>query len=292
MKAQKEAKISYWAAHLTTIVSVTLLLLIIGTIAMLWVAADTETRRMHQNIELSAVLEDSLPQLRQLAIADAIGRSDFVRTSRLVSSKEALEHWKRDTGEDLEAVFGANPLSAEISFRLKDGYTEPRHLKKIKSLVENINGVSEVAMPDIAMIESMNANIRTLSIVLGSIALIMIIISFVLINNTVHLSIYARRFTIHTMQLVGASNSFIRRPFIRANLLSGFIAGVIAALILVGAIMAAVNNGVLSAGWFVEWWMPTAIALALVIVGIGMCAIAAAIATTKYLRKDYDELFK
>lgn len=292
MKAQKEAKISYWAAHLTTIVSVTLLLLIIGTIAMLWIAADTETRKMRQNIELSAVLEDSIPQAQQQAIADAIGKSSFVRTSRLVSSKEALEHWKRDTGEDLEAVFGANPLSAEVSFRLKDGYTGSEQLIKIKSLIENIDGVSEVAMPDIAMIESMNANIRTLTIVLGSIAVIMIIISFVLINNTVHLAIYARRFTIHTMQLVGASNGFIRRPFIRANILSGFIAGIIAALMLTGAIMAAANNGVLSTEWLMEWWIPEAVALALVITGIGMCALAAAVATTKYLRKDYDELFK
>ena len=104
-------------------------------------------------------------------------------------------------------------------------------------------GVESVVLPDSAMVESMNRNIERLSIVLGAIALVLVIISFVLINNTVHLAIYARRFTIHTMQLVGATNGFIRRPFVNDNMISGLLAGLVSSCLLGLSLIAAPGQG-------------------------------------------------
>lgn len=101
MKANKEVKISFWGHHLTTVVSVTLVLLLMGIIAMIWISADTETRRLKERIELCVIVADSVPQGTAKALADEISRQPYARNVRLVSKDEALQAWKEDTGEDL-----------------------------------------------------------------------------------------------------------------------------------------------------------------------------------------------
>lgn len=152
--------------------------------------------------------------------------------------------------------------------------------------------VEAVAAPDAEMVDTMNTNIEKAAYVLGGIALVLLVISFVLINNTVHLTIYSRRFTIHTMQLVGATNGFIRRPIVGNNLLSGVLAGLLASAVIAAAMLGAPRMGYGHLGTLVPWWQFGAIAAALVIVGALICSVAAIAATNRYLRKDYDELFK
>ena len=152
--------------------------------------------------------------------------------------------------------------------------------------------VEAVAAPDAEMVDTMNTNIEKAAYVLGGIALVLLVISFVLINNTVHLTIYSRRFTIHTMQLVGATNGFIRRPIVGNNLLSGVLAGLLASAVMAAAMLGAPRMGYGHLGTLVPWWQFGAIAAALVIAGALICSVAAIAATNRYLRKDYDELFK
>ena len=147
-------------------------------------------------------------------------------------------------------------------------------------------------MPDSEMIESMNQNIQSLAIILGVVALVMIVISFVLINNTVHLSIYARRFTIHTMQLVGATNGFIRRPFIVNNLIAGLVAGILAGAILAISLGAAPHLGWNDVAHYISWGLYCCVAGGMIIAGPLICSMAALLATSRYLRKDYDELIR
>ncbi len=117
-----------------------------------------------------------------------------------------------------------------MSFTVKADYASEYGLRKIKAQVEKMGLVEAVAAPDAEMVDTMNTNIEKAAYVLGGIALVLLVISFVLINNTVHPTIYSRRFTIHTMQLVGATNGFIRRPIVGNNLLSGVLAGLIASV--------------------------------------------------------------
>lgn len=292
MKNNKEVKISYWAAHLTTIVSVTLVLIIIGIIALISISAANETRRLRERLEVSVVMNDSVSDARAAEIAKTFQSAPYSHSVKVITKKEALQNWKNDTGEDLETLFGVNPLSPEVAFSLKAEYSSRARLDSIGKLAADIPGVESVALPDSVMVENMNRNIERFAIILGAIALVMVIISFVLINNTVHLAIYARRFTIHTMQLVGATNGFIRSPFVLNNMLSGLVAGLIAAGVLAVAICAAPGAGFEDITDYVNWQVCGIVATGMVVIGVLLCGIAAWIATSRYLDKDYDELFK
>ena len=292
MKQNKEIKISYWAAHLTTIVSVSLVLIIIGIIAMVTVSAATETRRLRERLQVNVVMADSVSDNVAVNLAKEISSAPYALSVEVVTKADALKNWKNDTGEDLEALFGVNPLSPEVTFAVKADYASEASLKKIGEQLRGKTGVGTVALPDSAMVENMNRNIETFAIILGAIALVMIIISFVLINNTVHLAVYARRFTIHTMQLVGATNGFIRRPFILNNMLSGLIAGAVAAGLMAIALAAAPSGGFTDVTSYVSWETYGIVAAGMVATGVVLCGLAAWIATSRYLRQDYEELFK
>ncbi len=292
MKQNKEVKISYLAAHLTTIVSVTLVLILIGIIAMICISARNETLRLKSQIELSVVMADSVSDSRAREIALQIDNAPYSANVRVVSKDEAMKNWESDTGENLESLFGVNPLSPEVCFSVNPAYSSQSEISRISNELRRIPGVEEVAAPDAALVESMNANIERMAYILAIIAAVMIVISFVLINNTVHLTIYSRRFTIHTMQLVGATDGFIRRPFIIGNMCSGLVAGCVASVVIAAAIVAAPGMGIIDTTRYISWADCGFIASSLIIVGMLLCALAAWIATTRYLGKEYDELFK
>lgn len=292
MKDNREAKISYFAAHLTTIVSVTLVLLIVGVISMMSLAGARETRRLKEKIELSVVLADSVSDSGASRLYNIVATQPYVIEPRLISREEALKNWESETGENLENTFGVNPLSPEITFRIAARYTAPESVARINDTLRALPGVEGVAAPDSSMVQAMNSNIEKLTLILGIIGLVMVIISFVLINNTVHLSIHSRRFTIHTMQLVGATDGFIRGPFVMANLWCGVLSGAAASGLIALTLWMAPRIGVPEIGQAVGWADFGIIAAGLVILGALLCLAASALATTKYLHRDYDSLVR
>lgn len=291
MKGNKEAKISYWAAHLTTVVSVSLVLIIIGIMALSSIGASVETRRLKEKVEVSVVMADSVTDDRANQVCARLASQPFVLEPRVITSREALEQWTADTGENLEELFGINPLSPEIVFRLRAGYTSAKGMASVAASLKAIPGVAEVALPDTAMLEAMNSNIERLTLILGAIALAMLVISLVLINNTVHLAVYARRFTIHTMQLVGATDGFIRRPYVLNNLMTGMISGIVASGVL-AALLGLSGRGGVDLASVVGWQAFGLVALGLTVAGALICGTAAWLATGKYLHKEYSQLFR
>lgn len=292
MKPQKEVRISNCAAHMTTGVSVTLAILTLGIIALIWIAATTESRRVMEQLEISVIMADSISDNRALQVCEAIGKQPFSVNAEFISKKQALRNWQDATGEDLERTFGVNPLSPEVAFTVKNEYTSSDAIAKIKDAVAAIDGVVEVAVPDDEIIDAMNANIRRLTLGLTILAAVMLVISFVLINNTVRLSIYSRRFTIHTMQLVGATDGFIRRPFVMANALVGALSGLVASGLIAAVFAVIPRLGFVDLTRLVGWDMMALLSGALILTGTLICAPAAALATTRHLGQDYEELFK
>ena len=292
MKPQNEVKISNWAAHTTTGVSVTLALLTLGLIALIWIAATSESRRMMEKIEISVVMDDNVGDDRAKAICEGIEKTDFAQNVRLITKQQALENWKEATGEDLEHVFGVNPLSPEVAFTVAAEFSSVRGIESIKRSVSAVAGVAEVGTPDSRLIEAMNNNIRRLTIGFTVLAAIMLVISFVLISNTVRLSIYSKRFTIHTMQLVGATDGFIRRPFILANATVGATSGLVAGGLLSVTLALSGRMGMEELASLVGWTWMGIVDSALIVGGALICALAALLATTRHLRQDYGELFK
>lgn len=291
MKGSKEIKISYLATHLTTIVSVALVLLLVGIIVFISLSSRKETTRLKERLEVNLIMNDTVSDESAKRMAQKISQMPFAVEVGSIGKEEALKEWHEETGEDLETLFGVNPLSPEIYFRVKAEYSMPDSLNIIKYRLQTLPGVQDVAMPDSEMVESMNANIRSLSVILGIVAFVMIIISFVLINNTVHLSIYSKRFTIHTMQLVGATDNFIRRPFVVSNMIAGVIAALLAAGITAISLAAAPHMGWNDVATYISWGLYACVAGGMIILGMLICGVAAWIATTRYLKKEYDELF-
>ena len=292
MKKGKEVKISYWAAHAITIVSVTLVLIILGFISLIILGARHETARIRESLEVSIIMADSVSNPTAAARMNQLRSLPYCNNLRLISKEQAMADWKVQTGEDLEELFGVNPLSPEITFTLPEQYSRHDSIAKIEKFLSALPDVEEVATPQGEVVDAMNTNIAKLGSILGAIAIVLLIISFVLINNTVHLTIYARRFTIHTMQLVGATNSFIRRPIVGRNFVAGLLAGLIASALVWIAIGVAPRAGYPEITQVITLPLITCICAGLVILGGLLCSLAATIATQHYLRKDYDQLFK
>ncbi|MDE6716674.1 MAG: permease-like cell division protein FtsX [Muribaculaceae bacterium] len=292
MKENKEVKISYVAAHLTTIISVTLVLVLVGIIAMVWIGADKETRKMRERIELSVIMRDSVSNEASRLLERKVATAPYALKTQFISREDAMKQWKKDTGEDLEEVFGVNPLSPEISFTLRAEYSSPLKISEIRNSLMKMDGVAEVSVPETDTVEAINRGVSRLTALLGAIAIAMLIISFVLINNTVHLTVYSRRFTIHTMQLVGATNGYIRRPVVMNNMLCGFIAGLIASALIATSLLFAPHAGFHELSNAIGWEEFAVVAGGITLVGMIICSLAAWMSTARYLGRDYDKLFK
>lgn len=292
MKEEKEFKISYLAGHATTIISVTLVLLLVGIIAVISIGAERETRKIRESVEISVIMQDAVTDSAANVALNVIKKYPFVKSPRLITSQEAMNQWISDTGENLEEIFGVNPLSPEIEFTIPERYANPDSIKMITEKVGKTEGVAEVAPPDAEMVDAMNHNIEAMSIVLGVIAIVMLVVSFILINNTVRLTIYSRRFTIHTMQLVGATGGFISRPVVGNNMLAGVISGLLASGVILLAMIATPGYAGISLDDFISWMDYVWISIGLVVGGALICAAASWMATKRYLHRDYTELFK
>lgn len=291
MKGIKEVKLSYWAHHLTTIISVTLVLVLMGIIALVWISADTETRRLKERIEISVIMGDSIPDSAAQDLASRLKGAPYARSVSVITRQEALDNWTRDTGENLEELFGVNPLSPEITISLRADHASKERIAALSKELGANPGVESVSVPDSTMLEAMNENISRLTVILGVVAAIMLVISFVLINNTVHLTIHSRRFLIHTMQLVGATNGFIRRPIVLDNMLAGLIAGVAATAIIAIPLAGSSEVGLPDMADYVSWAQFAPVGAGMIVAGALLCSLAAWCSATIYLRKDYDSLF-
>lgn len=292
MDINKEARISYWAHHLTTVVSVTFVLLLLGVIALIWIAGYKETERLRGQVEVNVLMQDSVPAERTKSLATQLARRPWCAGVTVISKEEALNRWERETGENLETLFGVNPLGEEIAASVRPAYSSSAGLARIQSEIGKREGVESVSVPDAGMVDAMNENIGRLTLVLAIVAGIMAVISCVLINNTVHLAVYARRFTIHTMQLVGATDGFIRRPFVVNNMLAGLLAGLLASAVIAVGMAGAKEASLPDIASYIGWGAYGIVAGGMVVCGVLLCGVASWIASTRYLHRDYDRLFR
>lgn len=211
---------------ITPAISTTLVLLLLGTIVFFVLTAHNLSNYVKENINISILISDELDSKQIKNLQKEFGKTDYVKSIDYISKEQALIDATTDMGTDPEEFLGYNPFTASFEVKLKAEHASSEEIDKIVSEVKKHPSVVDVIYQK-DLIKSVNRNLQKVSIVLLILAILFTYISFVLINNTVRLSIFSKRFIINTMKLVGAKWSFIRRPF----LANGFTLGIISAII-------------------------------------------------------------
>lgn len=266
------------------------MLLLLGIVAFLGIAASSVTNSIKENMGFDVILKEGTSEADVNRLKQRWTGAEYVSSLKYFSAEDALRKWEADTGEDLIGLLGVNPFSPEFEVKVKPEYANNDSINKITAGLKDNMCVAEINVHT-EMVDSINNNIRSMAAVLIIVAAALILISFVLINNTVRLTVYSRRFIIHTMKLVGATGGFIRRPFIINNIIHGVIASVIS-MILLGGLLYYTRSLDATVVDAITLTSVSYVFGALLIIGILICAFAALLATNKYLRTSYDDMFK
>jgi cell division transport system permease protein len=275
MAKKRSSRISTFGSQLTSIISVTLVLLILGLIAVGGLAGERLTDDIRRNIGFIVKTNHNATDVEINSLKKELTAAAYVESFVYSSADEIMSQESEYLGEDISQLIDENPFTAEFDVKVKPTYASVDSIEHVRAVLEQNPAVGEV-MTETVVIDNVNSALHRFTAILLVVAGALLIISFVLINNTVSLSIYSRRFVIHTMKLVGATRGFIRRPFITA----GIVNGIVSALTI---------DPTLSA--MLTWEDMSLVFVGILLCGILICAIASTIATNRYLKADYDEMF-
>ena len=218
---------------ITSTISTMLVLLLLGMVVFFVLSANNLSTYVRENINFSILLSDDMKENRMLEFQKLLNEKPYIKETTYISKEDALKEQTEAMGTDPAEFLGYNPFTASIEIKLRSEYANSDSIAWIEKELKKNSQVIEVSYPQ-ELMDAVNNNIKKISIVLLSLAGLLTLISFALINNTIRLAIYSKRFLIHTMKLVGASWGFIRKPFLIRNIWIGILAAVIADAILMG----------------------------------------------------------
>lgn len=219
-------------AYLSSVISISLVLLLVGVASLLLVNAKGVSDYFKENMQVSVLLKQSVSDEDALEYRKDLERSRFIRSTVFVSREQGQRELADQLGDDFLDIFETSPIPVSIDITLNADYVSADSLEVVKSEIARSPLVDEVVYQK-TLVDALNANLSRISMVIGIFVGLLLFISYVLINNTVRLNVFARRFTIHTMKLVGATRSFIRAPFLLQSAFQGLFAALIAIIALV-----------------------------------------------------------
>lgn len=275
--------------------STTLSLFIVGLFGVIVIQAKTLTSIIRENIEIQVFLNTNISEENNKQIGELLKSKPYVldkdeeKKITYVSRDEAAATFLIDTGEDFTKFLDDNPLRDSYTFSVKEEFQTGEQIEEIVGEMENMEGVFEVTyMND--LVESINQNLMKVSMVLGAFILILIVTVIMLINNTIRLALYSQRFLIRSMQLVGATKGFIRKPFLTRSFGYGALAGVLASALLLGLIEYAKSN-VDGFNLLQNQELLLLLFLGLTILGAFLSLFSTLRSVNKYLNMSLDELY-
>lgn len=221
------------SSYLTLIVSVSLVLFLLGVLGMVIINARVLADYFKESLSFSIMLNEEAKEADIRMLQKDMDAKPYVKSTEYISKDEAAAKLKEDLGEDFVNFLGYNPLSPSIDVYLFAQYTKPDSVSRIEKYVMSYPFVNEVYYQE-SLLYLINENVKKISLFILVISLFLFLIALTIINNTIRLSVYSKRFLIRTMQLVGATKSFIRRPFIVRSIFHGLFAGLVAMILLLG----------------------------------------------------------
>ena len=228
-------------AYLSSVISISLVLLLVGVASMLLVNARSVSDYFKENMQVSVLMKDSVPEEKAISFSESLLEERYIKTATFISKEQGEMELAELLGEDFVDIFETSPIPASVEITLDADYVSSDSLEVVKAEISRSPLVAEVNYQG-SLVDALNANLSKISLILAFFIGLMLFISYVLINNTVRLNVYARRFTIHTMQLVGETRSFIRTPFLIQSAFQGIFSAFIAIMALI-AILFFLRNG-------------------------------------------------
>lgn len=289
MREDKQSVRRLQTSYITTIVSITLVLLLLGFMGLLIVNARKISVHVKENIGMSIILHDYIKEADILRLQKSFETQPFVRSTRYISKEQAAKELQDELGEDFIQFIGYNPLPISIEVKLAADYANNDSIRAIESRIKSSEQIKEVWYQK-NLISLVNENIRKISLIILGFALTLLFISLVLINNTIRLAVYSKRFLIKTMNLVGATENFIRLPFIKIGLVHGILSGLLAVLMLSGLIYIS-NKEFPEVHIFDNVELLVLLYGAVIALGVAISFLSTVFAVNKYLRMKADRLY-
>lgn len=291
MAKKQSVKLSTFGSQFTTIISVSLVLLILGIIGMAGLLAHTSADNVKSKMGFVVkVRQEATPQQIN-SLHNTLRKARFTASSTYSSAEQILKAEEPYLGKDELELLDINPFSPEFEIKVKPAYANADSLENIRVSLAADTVIDEVVVTGgIETVKNVNFFLERAIWVMLAVAGALLLISFVLINNTVYLAVYARRFIIHTMRLVGATAATIRRPFVMAGCVSGLIAGGCACVMLISSrLWISTVDPLFEQA--LPWPQMLLLMGAMILTGVLICAVASLLATTRYLRMNYDDMF-
>jgi len=286
---QRVKTVSLFTAGVITTISITLVLFLLGITFLVGFTGKGFTSYLKENMAISIELSDNMDEKAIANMQKQLDTNPYVKSTVYISKEEIKKQLIEDLGRDPEEVLGYNPAHAYIDVFVKSEYVNADSIKKVEKSLKGVKSVSNIVYSedDISMA---NSNLSKVGSILLVLAIILIVISFTLIRNTIQLHIYSKRFLINTMRLVGATNAFIRKPFMWSAITSSVIAGILANLFITGVMYYFVSEypDLIS---MVKMEELLAVYIAVFILGIIITIMATISAINRYLRMASNKLY-
>ncbi len=276
-------------SYVVSTISITLVLFFVGIMVFLMLNAREISNYVKENIGFSVIIEDNVKSVDVKMFQKLLESEDFTKSTKYIDKETAAKDFKKEVGDDFVSFLGFNPLLASIDIKLNAKYANQDSISVIENKLKKFDIVHEVHYQK-SLVSVVNNNVKKISMVLMGISTLMLLISFALIRNTIHLSIYSQRFLINTMQLVGATSAFIRKPFMGRSIIHGILAALLANSILMGTLFLA-NEHINNVVDILDYKLIAALFVVVVLVGILITLFCTFFAVNKYLRKDISELY-
>ena len=277
-------------SYVTTVVGIALVLFMLGCLGLIMLNAQKLSDHVRENIRFQIYLNDDAKEVEVAKLKKSIDASIYTKAALLKTKEEAAAELQEELGEDFIGFLdGVNPIPATIDLKLEAAYTHPDSIQWIVQKLQANANVKEVAYsPD--LIAKVNENMKKISLVLLGFSIILLLIAVALINNTIRLAMYSKRFIIRSMQLVGANRSFIQRPFLWQGIIQGVFAGLIAMGMLVG-ILYFLRNEIPEFLQFQDMLIFAKLFGLTVLLGIFIAFISTFFAVNRYIRMKLDDLY-
>lgn len=274
---------------ITSCISTMLVLMLLGMVVFFVMTANNLSVYVRENISCSVVLSDDMKEPEIISFQKKLEQKPFVKQTTYISKAQALKEQTEAMGTDPAEFLGYNPFTASIEIKLNSAYANTDSLKWIQEELLANKKVMEVNYPE-ELMDSVNRNIKKISFFLLGLAALLTFISFALINNTIRLGIYSKRFLIHTMKLVGASWSFIRRPFMTRHIWIGVLASAMADALLIGMayFLVKYERGLLE---IITPAVMLTVMGTVFVFGIAITSLCAYFSINKYLRMKVGDLY-